>query len=272
MLDERGSEIYMNKIKNQQKSLYEELKEFYDIHPGETYAYQNLELAGLKEYKTIFNIIPPLKKYEKSRLAIELLDNIRSYVNGEHKNKDIIYECLTCNPIINYYEEFYEVLNSLKEYNEEDFKKVEEFAYDAIMKSNNSEEVKVSILILPYCSIRNAKSILSVFAIHNDYAFYVIQAYKKYKNFNEFLFNMAKISNSYGKMFFVMSLQPVRNDIKKWLIEEGAENEVGTHQLLARSLLSFDITNFFKNKEFNSEELENMSRTISVFLSDYNID
>lgn len=262
----------MSNLRNDNKSVYEELKEFYDNNSGGIYSYQSFQKAGAREFKLLFDLIQPLKEYERNRMAAALVEYLCNYVNGIDKSKDIILGYITLNPIINYYEEILKHINALKEYDKETFGKLEEYTLDAVLKSKESEEVKLGILMFSCFSIKNAKNILMVFSIHNDYLFYVLESYKKYKNFNNFVFKLAKNSKAYGKAFCVRELEPATNEIKKWLIEEGSECETASHELLAYSMLSFDIAQYLSENEFDEKSIENLSRTFSIFLSDYSLD
>lgn len=262
----------MSNLKNDNKSVYEELKEFYDTNSGGIYSYQSFQSAGSREFKVLFNLIEPLKNYEKNRMASQLVEHLCNYVNNIDHNKDTIIGYITLNPIINYYEEIIKNINAIKECDEEVFEKLEKYALNAVLQSKESEEIKLGILMFSCFSIKNAKNILMVFSIHNDYLFYVLESYKKYKNFNNFVFKMAKNSRAYGRAFCVHELEPSTNEIKKWLIEEGCESETATHELLAYSMLSFDIAEYLSQNELDDESIENLSRTFSIFLSDYSLD
>ena len=55
------------------KSIYYDLKEFYDRNSGVLYSYQDFETAGIKEFKSTLSKIHSLPDYEKNRLANELM-------------------------------------------------------------------------------------------------------------------------------------------------------------------------------------------------------
>ena len=89
---------------------------------------------------------------------------------------------------------------------------------------------------------------------------------------NNIIFELAKKSKGYGKVFCVMNLRPITYEIRKWMIEEGADNDVGVPELLSYSMLSLDLLDYLENTEFDGEEIEVLAKSFSRLLSDYGID
>jgi hypothetical protein len=253
------------------KSIYYDLKEFHDRNLGELYNYQDFEKAGIREFKTITKKIRPLRDYEKNRLANELIKNFLGILKGE---EDLIRirEYITENPIISYYDSFISILKCIIEGNEELNIKSKNVAGKMIFDSRDSEEIKLGIIIAAICEVENLKEILEVLSIHNDYLFYVIKAYEYRGNCNNTIFEIAKKSYGYGKVFCLMKLKPVSFEIRKWMIENGCENNVGVSELLDYSMLSLEIIEYLENTRFKKKELEIFSKSFSTLLSDYGMD
>ena len=191
---------------NNNKSIYYNLKEFYDENSRELYTDQDFEKAGKEEFNYIADRANQFREYEKNRLAHGL---VKILLNEEFNEKNLskIKDYITSNPIITYYK------NLIKEFKyslelSANKKKISDLVEKFIKESNSSEEIKLVLLIAPICKLKNIDEILKIFSIHNDYIFYVIKAYEYMGNKNNDIFELAKISEGYGKVFCVMNLIP----------------------------------------------------------------
>lgn len=275
-LKKRSNESYMVKrnkesIMYNKKSVYYDLKEFHDRNSGELYSYQDFETAGIREYKSITNKLRPLHEYEKNRLANELVQILTSDISIEERLSNL-NGYITLNPIINYYENLINIIEALLSYKSKINIEIKEIVNRILLYSGCNEEIKLGILLAPICNVENTKEILSVFSIHNDYLFYVVKAYEHIGNCNDIIFEISKKSKGYGKVFCVMNLRPINYEIRKWMIEEGCDNSVGVTELLSYCMLSLDLLDYLENTKFDNEELELLSKSISILLSDYGLD
>jgi hypothetical protein len=257
--------------KDKEKSIYYELKEFYNINLGELYSYQDFEKAGIQEFNSILGKIRPLQHYEKNRLANGLM---RILLEEIFNNEELpeVNGYITLNPIVNYYESFIMLFKEQVQVNKEISTKINNIVMKMIMDSSSSEEIKLGLILATSCNIQNIKDILDVFSIHNDYLFYVIKAYEYIGGCNNIIFEFAKKSTGYGKVFCVMNLRPSTYEIRKWLIEEGSENDVGIPELLAYSMLSLDLLDYLESTEFEPEEVGVLSKSFSRLFSEYGLD
>lgn len=257
--------------KNIIKSIYYDLKEYHYSNANEIYGYQDFEIAGKREYKVITKKTHQLENYEKNRLANELMKIFikEIYSSNELKN---VNSFIASNPIIRYYDNFIKLFkefisndnNALKNFRNSIIKLIKESAY--------SEEVKLGLSLAPFCNIEDIDEILEIFSIHNEYLFYTIMAYEHIGKCNNIIFELAKKSKGYGKVFCVMNLKPITNEIKKWMIEEGADNNVGGTELLSYTMLSLDLVDYLENTEFTKREIELLSKSFSLLFSDYGIE
>lgn len=266
MVNKEREEIIYNK-----KSIYHDLKEFYSRNSEVLYSYQDFEIAGIKEFRVTTNKIRSLLVYEKNRLSNELMKIFFENVEIEEKMKNI-YEYLTLNPIINYYESFIKNFKDSIEIHSDLYFDIKEIVKRILLNSEKNEEIKLGIIISPFCELENIKEILEVLSIHNDFVFYVIKAYEYMGNFNNIIFQMAKKSYGYGKVFCVMNIRPTTYEIRKWMIEEGSNNNVGVTELLSYNMLSLELLEYLENVDFDKDILEVFSKAFSMLLSEYGID
>ena len=257
-------------LTNHKKSIYYDLKNFHDRNQGVLYSYQDFEIAGIIEFKSITNKVRPLKDYEKNRLSNELMRILLKDIKTPERLSDI-NEYITLNPIINYYESFIKLFKDLLEINKDMNLKINKIIMEMLIDSNSSEEIKLGLILAPICKIENIEEILEVFSIHNDYLFYVIKAYEYIGGYNNIIFKMAKKSKGYGKVFCVMNLRPTTYEIRKWMIEEGSDNSVGITELLSYSMLSLELLDYLETTEFDGEGIEVLAKSFSLLLSDYGL-
>lgn len=264
------SKLNENSLNYNEESIYHELKKFYDTNPSVLYSYQDFEVAGIREFKVIFNKVRPLNDYEKNRLASELIKLLKEIVYNEKENMEID-GYLTLNPIINYYENFIKQLKALN-VDINISKKLNLIIKNMILNGTSAEEIKLGLVSLAILDIKERENILNVFSIHNDYIFYVIKVYEYMENGNELIFELAKKSKGYGKLFSVMALQPINFEIKSWMIKYGAENNVALSELLLYSMISLDLLDYLENNKFDEIETEVVAKSFCMLLSDYGLD
>jgi hypothetical protein len=256
---------------NGKKSIYYDLKEFYNINLGVLYSYQDFEKAGIQEFNSVSRKMRPLQDYEKNIFASGLIKILLKDIFNDEKLSEV-NGYITLNPIINYYESFIMLFKEQLEVNKDISTKINTIVMKMVMDSDSSEEIKLGLILAPICNIENVKDILNIFSIHNDYLFYVIKAYEYIGSCNNIIFEFAKKSNGYGKVFCVMSLKPTTSEIRKWLIEEGSDNDVGVPELLSYSMLSLELLDYLESTEFDGEETEVLSKSFSRLFSDYGLD
>ncbi|BCZ46015.1 restriction endonuclease [Clostridium gelidum] len=253
------------------KSIYSDLKEFHDRNLGVLYSYQDFETAGIREFKSVTNKVRPLKNYEKNRLSNELMRILLKDIKTPEKLSEI-NGYITLNPIINYYESYIKLFKDLLEDDNSISLKISEIIKKMLIDSDSSEEIKLGLILAPICKFENIEDILEVFSIHNDYLFYVIKAYEYIGGFNNNIFEVAKKAKGYGKVFCVMNLRPTTYEIKKWMIEEGSNNNVGVAELLSYSMLSLELLEYLETAEFDGEKIEVLAKSFSLLFSDYGLD
>ena len=254
-----------------EKSIYYDLKEFHHTSPDVLYNYQDFEIAGIREFEIITKKVRAIQNYEKNRLSNELVKILLNDINSDEKLSNV-NEYITLNPIINYYESLIKLFKDLVEDNKDIRLKINDIIKKILTDSDSSEEIKLGLILAPLCNIEKLEDILEIFSIHNDYLFYVIKAYEYIGGYNNTIFEMAKKSNGYGKVFCVMNLRPTTYEIRKWMIEKGSDNNVGVQELLSYTMLSLELLDYLETDEFDGEEIEVLARSFSMLLSDYGLD
>lgn len=108
-----------------------------------------------------------------------------------------------------------------------------------------SEGIKLGLTLLRFADNIDALEILKIYSNHNEFIFYCIEAIKEYSMCNSIIFNIAKASNGYGKIIAVSNLEPLTEEIKEWIIEEGSLNNILEEVLLILKFNEYDYLNYF---------------------------
>lgn len=251
------------------RSIFDELKEFYDNNIGELYSYQDFGKCGLSEFNVLSHKTNNLKLYEKNRLASDFIKLLFDAAE-ESKKIEAVEEFVQVNPIINYYRNVQKLIKAICE-DEEKRKKAGRLIFDITHKSRCRELIKAAITISAIVKTSDLQDMLKIYSIHNDYLCYVLDAYEIMGASNKMFFEIAKKSMGYGRYFAVMHLKPVTYEVIDWMIEEGCDNDVAATELVYIDMLSIDILEYLKRTDFSKEKVEKISRAFSIMLSDYGI-
>ncbi len=245
--------------------IYDEVKKFYDINPEGIYPYQNLEYSGRDEY--LQNCSSHSEKFEKWQ-KINVSTKLSEKIINTYGEKDF-YEGFEIfvkrNHIIFYYDYFIDFFSqSLSERPElrndliEVFKKI-------IKETENSEALKASIIVAVVLNDGELNKLCRVFSCHNEYIFYYIQILK-HRNENHKIFHLCKNSYGYGRILSVMSLNVVNKEMRKWLIEEGLNNNEAISEMLKYTLLSYNFEKYIDENEYNKDKFEKIAMYVGRYL------
>lgn len=255
---------------NIQKSYYTELKEFHDKNQGEIYSFQDFEKAGRIEYNVFTGKIRPLKLFKRNKMAARLVKNLLEVIENQKDYKNI-EEYLKSNQVIYYYESIRETLSAVIENDTKKREILKKFVKDVVLNSRHEEMIKLSLIMAQVLEVENLDEILDVFSIHNSFIFYVINDYSHIKGKNYKIFEIAKNSISYGKLFALANLKITTNEIERWLIENGCVDNYGIPEITEYSILSVNLLDYLNKVDFNNSELEKFAKSFSVMLSDYGL-
>lgn len=255
---------------NIKKSCYMELKEFYDNNNGELYSFQDFYKAGNMEYKAFTKRTKPLDLFKKNRTAQELIKLLflsfqenRGYIKVEN--------FININPIINYYESLRNALKAAIEEDLENKELLESYVKDIIFNSNNKELIKFAIVAAQVLKLEKLDEILNIFSIHNDFLFYVLNDYCHMEGYNERIFEIAKGSKSYGKVFALAALNITNNHMEDWVVEKGWIDDYDIPEITQHSILSVDLLEYLNRTKFDLNKIEEFSQSFSVMISEYGL-
>lgn len=247
------------------KTIYEELKEFYDKNPQGVYPYQNLDFCGLKEFRFENNSeVQTLAKWQKRNVSTRLI-NILADIISNKKSLEELKEFLVNNPIIEYYDVYIEFLNNYLKVQKALKMKMCKFLKTIIVKADNDEIINFSIITSVCIKDDELNEIIKVFSVHNSYIFYYILTLK-YRDMNDEIFNLAQGSKGYGRILCIMNLNIVDKNMRKWLIEEGLNNNNSISEILKYTILSDDFIYYIKENAYEEKAFEKIAFYISSYL------
>lgn len=169
------------------------------------------QLISVDDFEILKNAIA-LANDHKFNEAVELLNDL----SNRNRAIDIIDE----------------LQNHISE-NKDDLKagNIYEFAIGLINLSDNREVVKYGLSILELLNTNNKElqDDIKVLALSDEFTFYCINIMKSWKDSNQEIFEIAKKLKGWGKIFAVeqlRALDPLYDEIRKWMLEEGINNNV----------------------------------------------
>ncbi len=245
-------------------TIYEEIKQFYDINPEGIYPYQNLDNSGRQEYRHMCSSeSSSIERWQKVNMSLKLSELIINICSKKSLRKDL-ERYLKENPIILYYDVyidmFKECLNSM-----EKSESVAEFLKEIIKETNTSEVIKAAIISASLLNDEELCRICETFSCHNDYIFYYL-IFLRNRNENEKIFNVCRNSCGYGRALSIMLLNVTSTKMRKWVIEEGLNNNAGTSEILKYTLLSYNFMKYINETKYDAEKFEKIAMYIGKYL------
>ena len=103
-----------------------------------------------------------------------------------------------------------------------------DYAIRLTVASSSKECVKLGLTILELFGDFSDKLIEAILdlAACNEFTLYCTWAVSSLENANELIFEMAKRADGWGRIIAVNKLEPETDEIKEWLLYEGARNSI----------------------------------------------
>lgn len=241
-------------------SIYKELKKHWQNNKYKYYRNQDIKNAGKKDCEEIF-FNDPISGEVKSQLANGLIEIFLDSLTCDDGDKNII-KYLNTFRLIEYYFSFVDKINILLR--EEVFtrEEIHKIAMMYIEEYDDFEVIKFALTCLRFSDNDEALDTLKIFSNHSEFAFYSIEGIKDYRKCNSIIFEIAKGSRGYGKIFAVTNLEPISDDIKSWMIEKGCKNDFLESMLLAMSFNEDDYIKYFTNGRKTKKKFEILTKNL----------
>ncbi|MBQ8132849.1 MAG: hypothetical protein IJ192_00310 [Clostridia bacterium] len=102
------------------------------------------------------------------------------------------------------------------------------FAIELTVASRNKEAVKLGLSILEIFSDYNDALLEAIMDLArcDEFSLFCIWAVKNLENGNDLIFQIAKDTFGWGRIFAINQLEPTTDEIKSWLLQEGIKNNI----------------------------------------------
>lgn len=242
-------------------NIYKSLRKHWQNNGYKYYRNQDIKNAGKNECEEIF-LSEAILGEVKNQLSSGLMELfLESLINN--KRQESLAKYLNTFKLVGYYFVLVDKINILLR---EDIFTREEI-HNAGMSyideySNDTEVIKFALTCLRFSGNDEALEVLKIFSNHNEYAFYAIEGIKDYNKCNSIIFEIAKGSRGYGKVFAVTNLEPISDEIKNWIIEKGSKNDFLESMLIAMNYNEFDYMDYFINGKKTKSKFETFTRNL----------
>lgn len=240
--------------------LYKNLMEHWKKYGYSVYKNQDLSEAGKNDCEELY-LNDPLEAEVKNQLATELIEMFFGNNDRQYVDDDII-NYLNSNPLVRYYFAFEEKLNVYIKEGLISKNNIFSAAQNYLLDSDDVEGIKFALSLLRYCANEEAEEILKAFSNHNEFIFYCIEGLKEYDKCNSIIFEIAKASRGYGKIMAITNLEYINEEIKKWVIEAEADNEMLETVLVAMTYNNDYYIEYFFGDESTEEKYNLLTKKL----------
>lgn len=243
-------------------SIYKKLENHWQKYGYKYYKNQDINLAGKIECDEIYNA-EHFSKIMQGEFADGLLELLIEFIDDNDSFK-----------ILNYIEKFrinkyfVEIINKIDTLIKESILTKEEITYIGFELAKEEEEyelIKLGLILLKFSNSEEALRILKIYSNHNEFIFYSIEAIKGFDNCNSIIFEIAKVSKGYGRAIAVNSVEPLREEIKRWLIEESYKNNILESFLVAVSFNKVDYVDYFYDQGMSLKKYRCLTENLFLF-------
>ena len=248
--------------------IYDELLDYARKYPDKIYGDQDFQSAG--KFDTLFAFfsddVP--KEYEEEK-AMLLLKAVTSCLDGDASIGEL--SNLLEDPFIMYYFTFCHHLDIYVRERLIDRGKLYLLGRNLSTKSNNNDIIKLGLTLLGISGNEEGRGIASVLGLHSEFTFYAITAFKYMDLHNKYVFEMANKTYGFGKVHCIQNIEPLTDDIKVWLIENGCDNVVMPNISAIICAQKASMSWYLKSRKVDKNVFSNISRLIYyIFSSDKN--
>lgn len=272
------------------KSIYNLLKELVETMPQLPYSFQDNLSSGSKEciyiLKDRYDIdisslensssnIYILSFDKKEYLSKKLIDLIFEALESKKLNYDI-FRFLSENNLYEFMDVFQNKLDVYLNEKQLFEKKLYNFSLDLTLNSTEYELVSLGIILLGFFENDFSKKIIRFLGLHSIFTAYSIQAYKKFKNYNELVYDFAKNTTSFGKIISIISFNPINEQQLIFILSDSIKDKYFS-SIISYIILKKPEVQSFLLSECNLKKLSINSIAYIIshgleYLDDYDID
>ena len=243
-------------------SIYKKLEKHWESYGYKYYNNQDINLSGKAECDEIYSV-ERFSKTIQCEFANGLLELLIEFMNDYDSDK-----------ILNYIERFKinkyftEIINKIDILIKESIltkDDITHIGFDLVKEREEHELIKLGLILLKFSNSEEALKILKIYSNHNEFIFYVIEAIKGFNNCNSIIFEIAKVSKGYGRIIAVTNIEPLKEEIKIWLIEESYKNNILESFLVAISFNKVDYVDYFYEQGMSLKKYRCLTNILFIF-------
>lgn len=124
-----------------------------------------------------------------------------------------------------------------------------DYACNLLQASCDKEMVKLGLAILEPFGEQEAtpKDVIRTLGACDEFTLYCAKCARRWENGNDELFSLAKAAHGWGRIHCVEMLEPETEEIRQWLLHEGAFNNVMTEYSALTCILKADLANVLES-------------------------
>lgn len=139
------------------------------------------------------------------------------------------------------------------------------FALQEILMSKNIEVIKFSLTICELFDLSGWKECadaIEKLALSDEFTLFCGFAVRGWPNKNDLIFSMAKKVRGWGRVFAITELEPTSDAIKKWLLEEGCDDDIMAEYSALEVAKKIDINSLVKKDNLTQDEYKQIGNVI----------
>ena len=131
------------------------------------------------------------------------------------------------------------------------------FARHLLFYAREAEEAKLALSLFAIISNEHdeeARQAVRELAVSDEFTLFALFAVRNWENSNEEVFRMAQKVHGWGRIHAVEHLEPTTEEIRRWLLREGIENDVMPEYSALTVAEKIDLLNIVRIADRNSED------------------
>lgn len=240
--------------------VYKDLQKHWENSGYRYFKKQDIKNAGKNDCEEIF-LNDPMLGEVKNQLANGLMEIFLESLNKKNYEENLI-NYLNTFKLVEYYFVFVDKINILLREGIFTKEEIHDAGMNYVKDYEEKEVIKFALTCLRFSGNDEALEVLKIFSNHNEYAFYAIEGIKDYNMCNSTIFEIAKGSRGYGKVFAVTNLEPITDEIKTWIIDKGSENDFLESMLVAMTFNEYDYVKYFYSGRKTKNKFDTFTRNL----------
>ncbi|MBO6211085.1 MAG: hypothetical protein J6N99_10405 [Schwartzia sp.] len=143
------------------------------------------------------------------------------------------------------------------------------FARHLLFYAREKEEVKLALSLLEIIwneKDEEVRQAVRELAASDEFTLFATFAVRHWENSNEEVFRMAQKVHGWGRIHAVAQLEPTTEEIRRWLLREGVENDVMPEYSALTVAEKIDLLNVVRSADRNSEDFAAAGKILAALI------